>query len=144
MLSKTIPLDECKDRMVYEIHSRNLAVGVFVQDRRGFIGIREKFGSRYLFMEFHYDTGAPFGTVRPIKELTVVPENIPLREHSSVENKIVGNDELFEFLDKLEKTIMARCQHCKCLYVPSRLNQHGYCKTCAYRSSGQDPSEVAQ
>ena len=33
----------------------------YIKDRSGFIGIREKFGSKYLFMEYHYETGAPFG-----------------------------------------------------------------------------------
>jgi hypothetical protein len=74
-----IPLSQCEDRAVYEIQSRNLAVGVFVKAEAGFIGIRTKFGSKYLFMEFHYDIGAPFGTVEPIKKLSGAPHDIPLK-----------------------------------------------------------------
>lgn len=52
--SKRIPLEKCKHGAVYAIRSRNLAVGVFVKDRGGFIGVREKFGSEHLFMEYHH------------------------------------------------------------------------------------------
>lgn len=84
---KKIPLGRCKDRAVYEIRCRNLVVGVFVKARGGFIGIREKFGSRYLFMEYHYDTGAPFGTVWPLKKLSMAPKDIPLSEHLETVDK---------------------------------------------------------
>ena len=76
--SGMIPLDQCEDRAVYEIDSRNLVVGVFVKAKAGFIGIRTKFGSQYLFMEFHHDTGAPFGTVQPLKKSSEAPPEIPL------------------------------------------------------------------
>jgi hypothetical protein len=54
---------------------------VFNQDTQGFVGIREKFKKLYLFVEFHFDTGAPFGTVSPIKQLEALPEDIELGEH---------------------------------------------------------------
>lgn len=78
---KFIPLNRCKNGFVYEIQSRRLSVGVFVKERNGFIGIREKFGQHYLFMEFHQETGAPFGTVWPRKKIGSVPKGIPLAEH---------------------------------------------------------------
>lgn len=68
-----IPLEKCRHGWTYEIHSRNLIVGVFNAEKKGFVGIREKFGSRYLFTEFHYDTGAPYGTVHPEKEIEECP-----------------------------------------------------------------------
>ncbi len=67
-----IPLDQCADRRVYRLFSRNLTVGVFNAKRRGFIGIREKLGHKYLFMEYHVDTGPPYGTVRPTSVLDMV------------------------------------------------------------------------
>ena len=76
-----IPLSQCEEGAVYELHSRNLVVGVFVKDKAGFIGIREKFGSRYLFMEYHYDIGAPYGTVQPVKKLSLAPDDIPIKVH---------------------------------------------------------------
>jgi len=87
MMNEFIPLERCIHGAVYEIRSRNLTVGVFVKDRSGFIGIREKFGSKYLFMEYHYETGAPFGTVRPLKKLGLAPKGIPLREHLETVDK---------------------------------------------------------
>jgi hypothetical protein len=39
----------------------------------GFVGIREKFGSEYLFTEYHWDTGAPCGTVHPVELLEMCP-----------------------------------------------------------------------
>jgi len=71
-----IHLENCKDRMLYRIKCRNFSFGVFNEATKGFIGIREKFKSRYLFTEFHYDIGAPFGTVHPIEELEMLPEGI--------------------------------------------------------------------
>jgi hypothetical protein len=61
---------DCKRGHVYRIRSRNLAFGVFAPEKEnGFIGIRTKFGSRYLFTEHHWDNGPPFGTVKPIEDM---------------------------------------------------------------------------
>jgi len=53
---------------VYKIHSRNLLVGVFVGQNKNdsfprFIGIREKFGSRYLFEEYGWEPFERIGRV---------------------------------------------------------------------------------
>ena len=74
-----VPLVECVARGIYRLSSRNLTVGVYDGDE-GFIGVREKFGSRYLFTEFHWDQGAPFGTVHPLELLGMLDESIELRE----------------------------------------------------------------
>ena len=79
MAEETIPLDECVDRMVYRIRSRNLAYGVF-RPPTGFIGIREKFGNLYLFEEYYAD-GSTFGTVYPVEEVGVLPDGIEMREN---------------------------------------------------------------
>lgn len=75
-----IPIEECKDGVLYRIFSRNLAFGVYREGVKGFVGIREKFGYEYLFTEFHWDTGPPFGTVNPKEELEPVPEGMCLNE----------------------------------------------------------------
>ncbi len=77
-----IPLPLCQLGHVYSLHSRNLAIGVY-DGANGFIGIREKFGQRYLFTEYHYDQGAPFGTVRPIREIAILPPDIEPVERMS-------------------------------------------------------------
>jgi hypothetical protein len=71
-----IPLSECKDRVLYRIGSRNLSFGVFNKNFEGFVGIREKYDAVYLALEFHYETGSPYGTVMPMEELEVVPEGL--------------------------------------------------------------------
>lgn len=76
-----IPLTECVKRRTYRLKSRNLAFGVF-DGETGFLGIREKFGHRYVFTEYHWDTGAPHGTVEPLEDLCVeLPETVLLAEH---------------------------------------------------------------
>lgn len=75
-----IPLDQCIDRGVYRINSRNLSAGVYRAAVRGFIGIRLKFRDRYLFTEYHHDTGAPYGTVWPEAQIGVLPDDIPCCE----------------------------------------------------------------
>lgn len=75
-----IPLQECRHGWTYRIHSRNLSFGVFNQETQGFVGIREKFGNRFLFTEFHWDTGEPFGTVTPLEALEACPVQ-DLREY---------------------------------------------------------------
>jgi len=78
-LREYIPLIECKKGYLYRINSRNLSFGVY-DGKGGFIGIREKFGGHYLFTEFHWDQGPPYGTVRPVQEIEKIPENIEVKE----------------------------------------------------------------
>ncbi len=96
-----IPLTNCKNRHLYKISSRNLIFGVFNSENNGFVGIREKFGDEYLFTEYHWDTGAPFGTVKPTEDLGEVPENLIASE--SIGEKFADNKELFDFL-KVKET----------------------------------------
>jgi hypothetical protein len=107
---QTIPLTECKHGYLYRISSRNLAFGVFNENSQGFVGIREKFGNRYLFTEFHWDTGAPFGTVHP-KELL---EECPITDLASSHTEerdgtkwAITNQPLFDWLQ--EKEAQYRC-----------------------------------
>lgn len=89
-----IPLSNCKRGTVYLVLSRNLEVGVFDGDT-GFIGIRTKLGSDFLFTEYHWDTGDPYGTVKPLQEIGNAPEDIVLS---------VDSRELFRFLLGIERT----------------------------------------
>lgn len=79
---ESIPMSELVDRRVYRIRSRNLVVGAWRAATQGFIGIRQKFGDLYLFEEYHYETGAPYGTAHAIEYLgVVVPPEIPMVEN---------------------------------------------------------------
>ncbi len=93
-----ISLSDCKHGWLYEIMSRNLTMGVFRKDRNGFVGIREKLGDVYLFVENHWDTGAPFGTVKPLK----LVEQCPIKKldefFQGEDRKIRENEQLFNWL----------------------------------------------
>ena len=71
-----IPLEKCKHGTLYYVWARNFRLGIFDAPTRGFIGIRLKFASRFLFEEDHWDVGAPFGTVKPVKELEKTPFDV--------------------------------------------------------------------
>lgn len=77
--AEIIPLTECVKGRAYRIQSRNLIVGVW-NGRDGFVGIREKFDSKFLFTEYHSGTGSPLGTASPWKDLGACPVD-DLREY---------------------------------------------------------------
>ena len=90
-----IPIKDCIKGRVYQIRCRNLRYGVY-DGNSGFIGIREKFGVRYLFTEYHWDIGAPHGTVSDQIDTGIdVPAGIVL--------DALKSEELFVFLEDLEK-----------------------------------------
>ena len=68
-----IPLDDCKHGGLYRVSARNFDLGVYDEATHGFIGIRHKFGELYLFTEFHWDTGEPYGTAKPRLALEFSP-----------------------------------------------------------------------
>jgi len=78
-----IKIEDLIDRCIYKILSRNLRYGVWNEKNKGFIGIRNKFNHEYLFTEYHYDIGAPYGTVKPefIVENIKVDDKIILLEN---------------------------------------------------------------
>lgn len=79
----TIDTDSLVTGGVYEIYCRNLVIGVW-NGKDGFVGIREKFGDRFLDSEYP-DTEdkryRPYNTVRRIGPLiTEVPSGMELKE----------------------------------------------------------------
>lgn len=79
MRSSNLPsLEQCITRRIYKLRSRNLIYGVY-DARGGFIGIRTKFGKRYLFIEYHWDYSQHYGTVTEAIDLNVdLPKNVSL------------------------------------------------------------------
>lgn len=94
-----IGLTQCKKRRIYKLISRNLSFGVFDGDTI-FIGIRTKFGRRFLDTENHWDIGPPFGTVRPEEDTgIVIPKEIILHVYENegiFVDKITGRDVSFD------------------------------------------------
>lgn len=74
---KYIKVENCMDGWLYEIHARNAEIGIYFEKFKGFVICRIKWASTYEFMEFHYDTGAPYGTVKPIKPIEKSPFTAP-------------------------------------------------------------------
>lgn len=74
MNNSMIPLAECQDRGVYRIHARNFTVGAFSAATSGFIGIRQKFESVYLFTEYHHEFSESFGTARPFELIEFIED----------------------------------------------------------------------
>ena len=68
-----IPLEKCKDGFLYFLFARRSNCGIFNLARKSFTIRRTKLGHDYLFDEFHYETGEPFGTAVPLEELERAP-----------------------------------------------------------------------
>jgi hypothetical protein len=91
MTDMKAPIDqgELVYRNVYRLRSRNLAFGVYDGDR-GFIGIREKFGDRYLATEYLGATAVALESKGRIDEPTKVCESL------GVKCQVCGEDTSFE------------------------------------------------
>lgn len=85
-----IPKEDCKERRLYRLSSRNLHLGVY-DGKGGFVGIRCKFDSLYPFTEYHWDNGPPFGTAKPLEDLGIdLPGGIGLRENEPTVDERTG------------------------------------------------------
>jgi len=61
-------MEELVNRQLYFIWARNFNVGIWCAERQAFFGIRRKWGRQFVDREFHWSTGAPYGTAKPIAE----------------------------------------------------------------------------
>ena len=100
-----IPMNKCVDRMVYRVSARNICIAVYNEKDKGFTGIREKFGNRYLDTEYHADLDCHCATVFPKEELGLLPVYIEITEFlkSYKGQAWVPNRQLFQWLDDLTK-----------------------------------------
>lgn len=106
---KYLSIEQCRIGGLYLLDSRNLAIGVFRKSPESlltksgfthdFVGIRDKFGRRYLFSEFHGDCGEPWGTAYPIRLL----EDCQIKNLHEEDNNL-----LFEWLEYAEKKYLAQ------------------------------------
>jgi hypothetical protein len=64
-----IPMEDCIHNGLYRIHARNFAIGIYDKEKKAFYGKRRKFKEIFIWPEDHWDTGEPFGTVKPIELL---------------------------------------------------------------------------
>jgi hypothetical protein len=95
-----IPMDQMKSGHLYKIGARNASFGIWLEEEKGFIISRFKFSDNYLFVEYHWDTGAPHGTAKPWKDLGRVPfDYIPLLEVAKGPNNPIIAGKILEFLN---------------------------------------------
>lgn len=72
-----LPPEGLVHRRVYRLRSRNLVIGVWNEKSLGFIGIREKGDSLYLFTEYEYTLSN--GTAKAVRDMEVdVPSAIEM------------------------------------------------------------------
>lgn len=108
-----IPETDLIHRRLYRVRSRNLVIGVWDKDKRGFIGLREKFGSRYPFMEYHHDADPHVGTAQAEKDLGVdVPMEIEMQEFGPLVERDgrqfrSNNEPLLALLEEHEPAVLA-------------------------------------
>ena len=81
---------------VYALKCRNLTFGIW-DGSIGFIGIRTKFGLRYLTNEYHWDMDSHYGTVSMAKDMDIdLPEDIVLKETLGAIDEITKRSVVFE------------------------------------------------
>jgi len=94
---------------VYQLHSSNLAFGVYAGDGE-FIGIRTKFAKRFVehyarFLEQEWDWDTHEGTATPLMKVGEVREGIDLKHGwSPPEGGYRMNQALFDALEWFEQT----------------------------------------
>jgi hypothetical protein len=75
LLARRVPRADVALGSAYVIHARNGGVGVALEED-GVLGYqlhREKFGSHYLFVEYDWANGPPYGTAIPLAAISEVP-----------------------------------------------------------------------
>lgn len=98
MSEEYIALGDCIHGGIYRIHASNFTIGVFDATLSGFVGIRDKFGKEYLFVEYHWDMDAPFGTAQPYQLLEICPI-ADLSEGRHINGQYFSNIVLINYLE---------------------------------------------
>jgi hypothetical protein len=103
MTTTETPVAELVDGMAYRVVARNFFAAVWSERARGFIGIREKFGDEYLFVEYPYADGAPYGTTHAFEALGQVPDGVELECYGPRDDRgyLTNNQPLFDWLQPL-------------------------------------------
>jgi hypothetical protein len=93
-----LKISDLKDGHSYKIYARNAYVGIWISTEKSFLISRYKVGPNpYLFHEYHWDTGEPFGTAKPIKLIEKCP--FVIKEDYNRKEE----EELLKYLDNLEE-----------------------------------------
>jgi hypothetical protein len=87
---------------IYTLRSRNLRIGVWNAERKSFVGIRTKFGSRFLDCETHWDAGGTATPMDLIGHTDLAPVDGWWDDDAPQGERWTYNGELFPVLDNLQ------------------------------------------
>lgn len=90
---------------LYRVDARNFKLAVYDGDG-GFIGVRHKFGGRFLDTERHWDEGPPHGTVRDVQD-------------TGIDYPGLGTSKLLDWLEEQARKIPKECPFCGSCSDPS-------------------------
>lgn len=94
-------IEQMQAGMAYSIWARQAFTGIWLPERQGFLITRYKIHPKpYLFVEFHWDTGEPYGTAKPLRPLEICPLPPPPMSAYHDEEQ---NAPLCAWLDALEQ-----------------------------------------
>lgn len=65
-----IPKGKLKNGSCYLCEARNFEVGQWDAENDSFMYLRYKFGDYFYDWEQHWDDGPPYGTARPLREIS--------------------------------------------------------------------------
>ena len=97
-----ISIEDCKDGYYYLIDARNADTGVFRSSDNAFIIARHKFGDVFLFPEFHWETGAPYGTAKPELELEQALPCLPWIQGATAECSLEDEQSMLDWIHGAE------------------------------------------
>lgn len=69
IMNNFISKQDCVPGKAYFVKARNFKYAIW--DGEKFHGLRDKFGSKFIDIEYHWHDGAPHGTVKPLVEFNV-------------------------------------------------------------------------
>lgn len=94
-----IKLEDCEHRKLYKVIARNILIGVFNKETQEFQGIREKFGSRFVDGESHWDAPA-FATCAPMEVIGELPSEIDINIYLGSKCQDCGCACEYKYLEK--------------------------------------------
>ena len=102
-IKEWIKIEDLKSGYLYKIAARNASYGIWIPQRKSFAISRIKFGSNYIFEEYHWDCPA-FATAKPLEEIEKSPFNVEDTEIVYTEEYFgyKNEDKLLEYLNKFE------------------------------------------
>jgi hypothetical protein len=98
-----IKMDQLQPFGLYEIHARNATYGIWIPEYKGFAISRIKFGSNFVFVEYHWDCEA-YNTAAPLKFIEQSPFTADDLVYKKGSVNLPREEEILKYLNRLEGT----------------------------------------